>query len=177
MDCNERGMALISVLLMLTVLLAMAHVLAEKVWHTTRNTANAASREQVFWAAQAGLEAARQQLTDSYTNSDGWRSFLMTAIPQAYPAHPVWVVDVGGVEVDIYLRDNPDGDSDLQVDNDLKVYVLARARGGRGSEAMVESLCGYTSPSLASSERRGRSQHVDLAEQPVAIYGIVDRDF
>jgi hypothetical protein len=32
MAYNERGMALINVVLILSVLLAMAHILAEKVW-------------------------------------------------------------------------------------------------------------------------------------------------
>ncbi len=146
MLCNERGMALVSVILMLTVLLAMAHILTEKVWQSTRQTADAASREQVFWAAQAGIEAARQQLTVNYAGSGGWQGLLTAATPQSYPSTPVWVSEVNGIAVDLFLRDNPDGDGDLRVDNDLKVFVLARARGRRGAEAMVESLCGFATP-------------------------------
>ncbi len=62
MVCNERGMALINLLLILSVLLAMADLLAEKVWQSTRQTADANHRQQVFWAAQAGIEAARRIL-------------------------------------------------------------------------------------------------------------------
>ncbi len=174
MLCNERGMALVSVILMLTVLLAMAHILTEKVWQSTRQTADAASREQVFWAAQAGIEAARQQLTVNYAGSGGWQSLLTAATPQSYPATPVWVTEVNGIAVDIYLRDNPDGDGDLRIDNDLKLFVLARARGRRGAEALVESLCGFTTPIAGGRDQAGLSTNLNLSEQPVSTYGIAD---
>ena len=45
MVCNERGMALINVVLLLSVLMAMAHLLAEKVWQSTRQTADTNLRE------------------------------------------------------------------------------------------------------------------------------------
>lgn len=177
MVCNERGMALVSVVLMLTVLLALASVLTEKVWQSTRQAADAANREQLFWAAQAGIEAARQQLAASYSSSAGWQNFLLGGTPQAYPATPAWVSEVNGVPVEVYLRDNPDGDGDVQNDNDLKLFVLARARGRRGAEAIVESLCGFD-PSAA--ERRNQpgfpanSSAAGLSELPVSTYDVAD---
>lgn len=177
MACNERGMALVSVVLMLTVLLALAHILAEKVWQSTRQTADAANREQVFWAAQAGIELARQQLAVNYVSTGGWQDFLTGDISQAYPAAPAWVNDVNGLPVEIYLRDNPDGDGDTRRDNDLKVFVLARAHGRRGAESIVESLCGFALPATGGSgPRAGQTAGagVDLASQPVSTYGITD---
>ena len=173
MVCNERGMALINVLLLLSVLLAMAHLLAEKVWQSTRQTAEANQREQVFWAAQAGIEEARQLLSDEYAGSGGWRTLLAAGTTRNYPSMPAWVTQVNGVEVELYLRDNPDGDGDVRRDNDLKVFVLARARGGVRVEAMVESLCGFTTPENGEDDRSGWLAN-ELVDQPVAIYGISD---
>lgn len=177
MACSERGMALISVVLLLTMLLALAHILAAKVWQSTRQTAAAAHREQLFWAAQAGIESARQQLTASYSSSGGWQSFLTAGTPQAYPAASAWVCEVNGVPVEIYLRDNPDGDDDVQTDNDLKIFVLARARGRRGAEAIVESLCGFDPSATAGQDQpgfQGNSAAAGLSELPVSTYNVVD---
>jgi hypothetical protein len=176
MVCNERGMALVSVVLMLTVLLILAHILTEKVWQSTHLAADADNREQVFWAAQAGIEAARQQLADNYSSSAGWQTLLTADTIQVYPAAPAWVTEVNGLSVEIYLRDNPDGDGDVRIDNDLKIFVLARARGRRGAEAMVESLCVFA-PSVtvgyAPAAGSGGSR-TSLSDEPVSTYGIVD---
>ncbi len=176
MVCNERGMALVSVVLILTVLLSMAYIFTEKVWQSTRQGANAAIREQVFWAAQAGIEAARQQLAANYAGSGGWQTYLTVDTLQTYPAVPAWVTEVNGLAVEIYLRDNPDGDGDAGKDNDLKIFVLARARGLRGAEAMVESLCGFDISATAgygpAAGSGGSQSH--LSDEPVSIYGIAD---
>lgn len=176
MDCNERGMALVSVVLLLTVLLTMAYILTEKVWQSTRQTADAANREQIFWAAQAGIEAARQRLAASYSSSKGWQTFLTAGTTRAYPAAPAWVTEVNGVVVEIYLRDNPDGDGDVRNDNDLKIFVLARAQGRRGAESMVESLCGFdlsATAGYAPVTGLGGSQ-TNLSGQPVSTYSVVE---
>jgi hypothetical protein len=173
MACNERGMALVNVVLMLSVLLAMASVLAEKVWQSTRQTADANHREQVFWAAQSGIEAARQKLSADYAGSGGWQTFLAVGTARSYPTISAWVTEINGIEVEIYLRDNPDGDGDVRRDNDLKLFVLARAKGRAGVEAMVESLCGFVAPVNGENERSGLSAN-ELADQPVATYGIAD---
>lgn len=176
MVCNERGMALISVVVLLLVLLTLAGILTEKVWQSTRQIADAANREQIFWAAQAGIEAARQQLAADYVSSGGWQTFLTADEVQAYPVGPAWVTEVNGLPVEIYLRDNPDGDGDVRNDNDLKIFVLARARGHRGAEALVESLCGFNLPATAGHEVPGGSgsNQPSLSDEPVRTYGITD---
>jgi len=176
MACNQRGMALVSVVLMLAVLLTLSHILAEKIWQSTRQAGAADIREQAFWAAQAGIEAARQTLAASYADSRGWRNYLSGAGP-AYPDAPVWVNTVNGFPVEIFLRDNPDGDDDLRTDNDLKIFVLARARGPGEVEAMVESLCGFEQPSAAGTTETGQATGdmlIDLSAQPVSTYDIAD---
>lgn len=173
MACNERGMALINLVLILAVLLAMADLLAEKVWQSTRQTADANHREQVFWAAQAGIEAARQSLSADYAGSGGWRTFLTAETGRNYPSTAAWLTQVNGIGVEIFLRDNPDGDGDLSRDNDLKIFVLARARGREGIEAMVESLCCFTpagNGGVAASDLAAS----ELAGQPVTTFGVAD---
>ena len=176
MACNERGMALVSVLLILTVLLILAHILAEKVWQSTRQVAAAANRAQLFWAAQAGVEAARRQLAVDYAGSGGWRALLASGDGCRYPTAPVWVNIIHGLPVEIYLRDNLDGDDDVRSDNDLKIYVLARTRGAQGGEAMIECLCGFDPPAGNSSRLPNGSGvfGTDLVGQPVSSYGIAD---
>ena len=177
MACNQRGMTLVSVVLVLAVLLTLAHVLAEKIWQSTRQAGAADRREQVFWAAQAGIEAARQRLATSYADSRGWGNYLTSGTAQLYPQTPAWTDTVNGIPVEIFLRDNPDGDGDLQFDNDLKIFVLARARGPGGIEAMVESLCGFDQPAAAGTTETGRATGdilVDLSAQPVSTYEIAD---
>jgi hypothetical protein len=170
-------MALVSVVMLLAVLLTLAHILTEKIWQSTRQTADAANREQLFWAAQAGVESARQQLTASYAGSGSWQTFLTVDSPSAYPAAPAWETEINGLPVEIYLRDNPDGDLDYRKDNDLKIFVLARARGRQGTEVIVESLCGFelsgdaaSPPSVQPLTDVGSG----LSILPVSTYGIGD---
>lgn len=178
MSCNERGMALVSVVLMLAVLLVLSQVLVEKIWQSTRQTADADLREQLFWAAQSGVESARHQLAENYVGSGGWQSFLTTDNAGVYPADPVWTTMINGQRVELYTRDNADGDSDFGRDNDLKLYVLARARGRRGGEALVESLCGFDSLALEAATSVSRQavagNLIDLAEQSANTHDIAD---
>lgn len=142
MACRESGVALINVMVLLTLLLTLAHILAEKVWQSSRQAAGAVGREQAFWAAQAGVEEARHRLTSEYRSSASWQGFLVNGVAGRYPATPAWTTTSNGLPVEIFVRDNPDGDNDPRADNDLKIFVLARARGPQGAEALVESLCG-----------------------------------
>jgi type II secretory pathway pseudopilin PulG len=176
MACNQRGMALVSVVVMLAVLLTLSHILAEKIWQSTRRVGAENRQEQALWATQGGIEAARQTLATSYADSRGWRNYLSSAGP-AYPDAPAWVSTVNGFPVEIFLRDNPDGDDDLRTDNDLKIFVLARARGPGEVEAMVESLCGFEQPSATGTTETGQATGdmlIDLSAQPVSTYDIAD---
>jgi hypothetical protein len=77
---------------------------------------------------------------------------------------------IGRVPVEIFLRDNPDGDADPRHDNDLKLFVLARARLGDGPEVLVESLCALDPASAGyrqsgeDSRRSGQSPAEGPAE-------------
>lgn len=173
MRCNQRGMALVSVMLILTVLVTLASLLTEKMWKSTRRGASAARRTQIFWAAQAGLEEARHVLAANYTNSRGWQDYLASGITQDYPANPAWASTINGIPVEVFIRDNPDGDDNASIDNDLKVFVLARARGAGSAEVILEMLCGLDS-SMTGADRVATNRHIDLPVLPVTTYDIAD---
>lgn len=160
MPCRERGLALVTVLLLLALLLVMALVLSDKAINAIRDTARAGAREQGLQAAGAGIEWARRQLTMTYRSSGGWAAYLAAAPGgERYPLNPAFGTEVGGVAVDIYLRDNPDGDDDPRRDNDLRLMVLARARPAVGAEIMVESLCGFDTGGAAYRQSGQDSRH------------------
>jgi hypothetical protein len=169
MRCDDKGMALVSVVLMLTVLLAMAQVLVEKVWQSTRQGVAADRREFLFWAAQSGLESARKRLAENYLSSSGWQSLLSAGGAREYPVTPVWADISNGQQVEIYLRDNEDGDGDFRRDNDLKIYVLVRARGNAGGEVLLESLCGFE-----AATGTGTSTNTTVAESFADLVGQQD---
>ena len=135
---------MVTVVFFLAILLVLALMLSDKVLRATRTAALAGSRDQALQAAAAGIEWARHRLAASYQTSSGWASYLAEAASGTrYPERPIFTTSIGQVTVDIYLRDNPDGDGDPRRDNDLQVFALARARAASGAEVLVESLCGF----------------------------------
>lgn len=144
MVCRERGLALITVLFFLAILMVLASILSDKVLRATREASCAASRDQALQAAAAGIEWARHQLATTYQATSGWTGYLARGGGgTGYPGSPAFTTQIGEVSVDIYLRDNPDGDADAGRDNDLKVFILSRARTATGGDVLVESLCGF----------------------------------
>lgn len=178
MACRERGVALVNVVVMLALLLALAHILAEKIWQSSRQVAGAAGRDQAFWAAQAGIEWARHRLAVEYRDSAGWQTCLAGGVAGRYPAMPAWTTASNGLGVEIFVRDNPDGDNDPGRDNDLKIFVLARARGPQGTETLIESLCGLTPPTgpngypQAGGANDTAGEILDPALLPVSTYAM-----
>jgi hypothetical protein len=167
-------MALVSVLLLLAVLLTMTHTLAEKIWQSSRQLATAASREKLFWAAQAGVEEARRRLAEGYMQSVGWQGYLVRANGSGYPAEPAWTSEVQGLAVEVFLRDNPDGDDDAQRDNDLRIFVLVRARDALRGEIIVECLCGLeplAGGGAGATSSRGE-RDIDLSGLPISSFEI-----
>lgn len=176
MLCRERGMALINVVVMLAILLALSHILCEKIWQSARQATAASAREQVFWAAQAGIEDARDRLASAYIDSALWSNFLVSETPLTYPATPAWETSLNGINIAVFLRDNEDGDGNHRRDNDLKIYILGRARGAGGAEVCIECLAGFVPASAndpASAARDPENLIRNLAEQPVDTYDVV----
>lgn len=176
---HERGMALVTTLFLLALLMILALVLGDRVIRITREGAWSGAREQALYAADAGIEWARMQLAGNYATSAGWATYLASSPgDDRYPDRPAFTIMVGAITVDIFLRDNPDGDGDSRHDNDLKLFVLSRARAAVGAEAMVEALCSYTPPSENLPQAgRAASSAVDPggAGRPVSWDGPVNR--
>lgn len=156
MPCRERGLALVSVLQLLALLLVIGLMLGEKVLRATRGEILAGVREQALQAAGTGIESARHRLATTYAASSGWALHLAgNPDGERYPESPVFTLTVGDVPVDIFLRDNPDGDADPRRDSDLKLMVLARARPRGGAAVMVETLCGFDAATAAGYRQSG----------------------
>lgn len=184
MACSERGLALVTVLLLLTMLMVMVMVLSDKGIRATRDTALASGREQTLQAAGGGIEWARHRLAATYRATAGWATYLAAAPDgERYPGTPALRTVIGGLPVEIYLRDNSDGDGDPRRDNDLKLYVLACARPKLGPETRIESLCmldpdgsGYRQ---AGGDARGRgaardSGPTELLSAPLSGFSLRD---
>ncbi len=143
MDCRERGMALVTVIFLLALLLVLALVLCEKVLQATRRTASAGSRAQALSAAAAGIEWARDRLADEHRQGGGWNDWLAACGQEGhYPSAPFYRLEINRAAVEIYVRDNPDGDSNPRQDSDGRLFVLARVPLGDGGEVVIEGLCG-----------------------------------
>lgn len=155
MACHDRGMALASVIFVLALLMVLAMVLTNKVLQASRAAAAANARELSLNAASAGIEWGRLQLAANYAGSDQWRSYLATA-PTAgrYPSVPAFTISANSLQVDLFVRDNPDGDGDWQNDNDLRIFLLARVRTPHGGEMLVEALCARVAAGTATDYRQ-----------------------
>jgi len=155
MACHDKGMALASVVFVLALLMVLAMVLTNKVLQASRGAAAANAREQALNAASAGIEWGRLQLAANYAGSERWRSYLETS-PAAgrYPSVPAFTISANNLQVDLFLRDNPDGDGDWQNDNDLRIFLLARVRTPHGAETLVEALCARVAVGNATGYRQ-----------------------
>lgn len=179
MACHDEGMALASVVFILALMMVLALVLTDKVLQATRATAAANAREQAISAANAGIEWGRRNLAATYVASDRWQNYLALADGDLkYPAEATFSTSVDGLAVDLFVRDNPDGDDDWRADNDLRVFLLARSRAATGHEAMVEALCGFAAADTAAgySQRTPGAAEAgpDLAEGPAVEFHLID---
>jgi hypothetical protein len=155
-------MALATVIFILALLMVLALILTDKVIQACRGTAAANLHAQALGAANAGIEWGRRHLVETYAGSDRWHSYLAMAPGDLrYPQGPAFTTSANGLQVDIHVRDNPDGDGDWQCDNDLRVFMLARVRTPHGGETLVEVLCGFAAAQAATG-------YAQLAADPFA---------
>ena len=143
MGSDQRGMALVSVVLLLGVLLLLAMVLTEKVIHSSQILGREGLRQASYWGANSGIEWARAELARQYLTQSGWNALLSAQAD--HPEQALWHQELNGIPVEIFVRDNLDGDDDSLKDNDLKVLVQARTRQGSAPEVIIECLCGFDS--------------------------------
>ena len=179
MDCRERGMTLITVIFVLALLMVLALVLTDKVLRASRAAAAAGRCQQVLDAASAGLAQARLRLVENYAGSLGWQSYL-SGSPGAhrYPEAPAFTLTIGDLPVEVYIRDNADGDLDWQHDNDLRLYLLARVAAPPAPETVVEALCGFPAGFAVNHyqqlQQRAPSAGPGREPGPVATFPLAD---
>ncbi|HKL25889.1 MAG TPA: hypothetical protein VJ910_06645 [Desulfuromonadales bacterium] len=172
MACRERGMTLVTVILVLALMMVLALVLTDKVIQASRAAAAADRRQQALDAASAGIDWGRTRLAEDYAGSAGWQTYL-SAAPGAhkYPAAPAFSLTVNGLPVELYIRDNADGDHDWRNDNDLRIYLLARVAVPTTAETVIEALCGIPTGLTAGSYRQLQPNHLftgpDMEPGPV----------
>lgn len=155
MASHDRGMALVSVLMLLALFLALGIMLSDKIMASIQNRTRAVSVTRGYWAATAGIEWARQQLVEQYRSSGGWQHYLAGNPTEGYPPTAQFKIISDGIPISLYLRDNPDGDDDPGYDNDLQVYLLARAGHDRTPQVWIESLCRLIPPGPGSAYPQG----------------------
>jgi hypothetical protein len=148
-------MALATVIFVLALLMVLAMVLTDKVLKATRSSAASAARARAINAAGAGSEWGRRELAANYIASGRWQDYLSLANADSrYPTVPALTASENGLQVEIFLRDNPDGDDDWQADNDLRIFMLVRTRTPDGAEAIVETLCGFAAEQTTTGYRQ-----------------------
>ncbi len=143
MHLNERGIALVTVIVMAAVLMVVGSLVAYKVMNSSRGAAVEGSKTKAYYAANAGIEWARRELSLRYSNTGKWNDLLSESPEEGrYPANPQ-LKPPGGIDsipVRIYIRDNID-DNDYKTDNDLWLFVLSEAEARDGSKTIVEAQC------------------------------------
>jgi hypothetical protein len=160
-------MALASVVFVLALLMVLAMILTDKVLKATRGRAASNAREQALSAANAGIEWGRLQLAATYAGSGRWHNYLSRATADLqYPPAPALTTVANGLQVEIFVRDNPDGDDDWQHDNDLRLFMLARARTPLGAEALIEAQCGFAAAHTATGYRQLTADHTVTGPGP-----------
>lgn len=131
---RERGAAMLVTMLLIAALLAGGAVLLSLQLASTRSADLARTNITAVYCAEAGLSAARPIVAAQYAQ---WKTSLCTTPPCAEPAWLASAIDAWGThdldgdgvaDFAVYLRDNDDelDTNDPTVDNDLRVFVVAR---------------------------------------------------
>lgn len=135
----ERGSAMIVTLILIAALLAGGSVLLQMQMTSTRSADLARSNMSAMFCAEAGLSAARPIVAENYPQ---WNASLCTTSKTNPDActEPAWLAQAidawgthdldgdGQADFTVYLRDNDDepGENNAALDNDLRVFVVAR---------------------------------------------------
>ncbi|RMF42474.1 MAG: hypothetical protein D6751_11990, partial [Deltaproteobacteria bacterium] len=142
---NDRGVALITVIMMTGCIMAIVTLVAYKVLRSTTNSTSVRSKAVTYQGANAGLEYARMVLNDNYKASQFWQYYLDPDSDPNYsgPAtnpdtNPDLFLEVDdlvpanfsgdpNLGLNVYVRDNNDGDGTNAVDTDQMILVNVRA--------------------------------------------------
>lgn len=157
---DERGIALMTVIFMTAVMMVIVSLVGYKVLRSTKGSAAEGIKTKTYYAANAGLDNARIYLSDNYINKNYWNYILD---PDAEPGYtgsatnpsedlyqhsgdlePTGFATDPPIAVQVFVKDNNDGDGNYGVDTDqlIMVNVEAVAPDGR-TTTMVEARLLY----------------------------------
>jgi len=153
---DERGLALVSVILMTAVIMVIVSIVTYKVIRSTSASGTVGLKSKTYYAANGGLENARVELDAQYESSSYWQDFLDPDTAPGYtgPATnpqpdlylavdnllPAGFATVPPINLQILIKDNNDGDDNYAVDTDQLVMVNVQAqRAGDDTQTMVET--------------------------------------
>ena len=151
----QRGSAMLVTMIVIASLLAGAAVLVSMQLASTRSSDLTRTGMEATYCAEAGLEAAQPIVAANFSN---WATALATCGAGPYPcAEPAWLSSgIGshslsggsGTDFQIYLKDNddelPPNANNLQVDNDLKIFIVSRCIKYADTVKEVEELIQYS---------------------------------
>jgi hypothetical protein len=134
---SQRGSAMLVTMIMISSLLAGAAVLVSMQLASNRSSDLTRTGLSATYCAEAGLDAAQPIVAQNFSN---WPAALLACGAGPYPcAEPAWLsaalgnhdIDGDGIpDYTVYIRDNddevPPTPNNLTVDNDLRVFVVAR---------------------------------------------------
>ncbi|HEY3807557.1 MAG TPA: hypothetical protein VGL61_33375 [Kofleriaceae bacterium] len=151
---SQRGSAMLVTMIVIASLLAGAAVLVSMQLASNRSSDLTRTGVSATYCAEAGLDAARSVVAANFAN---WGSALLACGSGPYPCtEPSWLSSAfshnltGGSGSDfwIYIKDNddelPPNANNLQVDNDLSVFVVSRCIRYADNVKEVEELIQYS---------------------------------
>lgn len=159
MQRDERGIALVTVIFMTAVIMAIVSLVGYKVLRSIRGSAAEGVKTKTYYAANAGLDSARIYLSDNYISKNYWNYILDPDAEPGYsgaatePSEDLYMhnsdLEPAGfttdppITVQVFVKDNNDGDNDYGIDTDQLVMVNVEARAVDGSSTMVEARLLY----------------------------------
>jgi len=151
---SQRGSAMLVTMIVISSLLAGAAVLVSMQLASTRSSDLTRTGLEATYCAEAGLDAARPVVAANFAN---WAAALSACGAGPYPcAEPTWLATAfshslsggSGSDFQIYIKDNddelPPNANNLQLDNDLKVFVVSRCIKYNDTIKEVEELLQYS---------------------------------
>jgi hypothetical protein len=152
---SQRGSAMLVTMIVISSLLAGAAVLVSMQLQSNRSSDLTRTGMSATYCAEAGLDAARSVVAANFAM---WGSALLACGSGPYPCtEPSWIQSAlgtqdldgdGSADYTVYIKDNddelPPNANNLQVDNDLSVFVVSECIKYKDNPKEVEELIQYS---------------------------------
>lgn len=135
---DNRGIALVTVILMTAVIMVIVSLVGYKVIRSTAGSAAEGLKTKTYYAANSGLEVGRLYLSQNYVSSNYWADILTEGgTPDAdlylrvENMEPTGYVSNPPLTISSYIKDNND-DGNYAIDTDQLVMVNVEATTANG---------------------------------------------